>query len=98
MPDAQNSQMNKCGLIVIPHLLWKVMEQGKGVLWVFQDSTRVGKIKRIEFIGGSNLYIADTWLVDDLVTFAIHGLAALPYSFPSCSGGCQATAAMVFNF
>lgn len=86
MPDAENSPMNKCGLIVIPHLLWNIMEQEKGVLWVFQGSPRVGKVKRVEFIGISNLYIADTWLVDGLVTFAIHGLATLPYHFPAALG------------
>lgn len=50
------------------------------------DSPRVGKVKRVEFMGGSILYIADTWLVDGLVTFAIHGLATLPYHFPAALG------------
>ena len=45
MPDAQSSQMNKYNLFVIPHLLWEIMEQGKGVLSVFPDSPRVGKVK-----------------------------------------------------
>ena len=56
------------------------------------------KEKRVEFIGGSHLYIIDTWLVDGLAVFAIHGLATLPYPPPGCSGGCQATEAMVFKF
>jgi hypothetical protein len=35
--------------------------------------------KRVELIGGSNLYITNIWLVDSLVAFAKHNLAPLPY-------------------